>query len=147
MVKKTKLGLEEARKIIEAMLKYAASKKAKPSLVSSLWPGTPCSFAVVDHAGILIYFARMDGAVPLTARMAVNKAYTAIDTGRDTVDEAKVLKEVGRSIRDFCDPRLTSIPGGVLIKSSDGSVLGAVGVSGRLAEEDEELARVGAGAL
>jgi len=146
MVKK-RLGLEEARRAVEAMLKYQASMKPKSGLISSLWPSLPSSFAVVDNAGILIYFVRMDGAAPLTARMAINKAYTAIDTGRDTIDEEKVLKEVGRQITDFCDPRLTSIPGGVLIKAADGSILGAIGASGRLAEEDEELARVGAKTL
>jgi len=107
-------------------------------------PGRPSSVAVVDNAGVLICFSRMDGASPITARMAVNKAYTAIQWQRDTREVQNMMKE-GRDISWFGDPdRQAPVPGGVLIKLSDGSIAGAVGTSGRKADEDEELALVGA---
>jgi glc operon protein GlcG len=129
------ITLKQAKEIIEEMLKYASEKK----------PGRPSSFAIVDGAGILISFARMDGASPLTARMAVNKAYTAIDWKRDT-KEIKEIFFTGEKKRDvawFGDLRHAPIPGGVLLKEKEGTIAGAVGTSGRTAEEDEELARVG----
>lgn len=136
MQQKTSLGVEEGRSIVETILEAARETK----------PGRPSSVAVVDNAGILIYFARMDGASPLTARMAINKAYTAIDTQRDTRDQYERIKD-GRDVAWYGEPRMAPVPGGVLIRSSDGSIAGAVGTSGRTADEDEELALVGAGAL
>ena len=139
-----KLGLKEAKAAVEVMLEYATAKKL-----------ASYSVVVVDNAGVLTYFGRMDGAFPLTARMAINKALTAIDWARDTIDlqklimgekygEPGVMGAAKRDIAWFGDSRAAPIPGGVLIKSSDGSILGAVGTSGGTVEADEELARVGA---
>lgn len=137
MLEKRSLGLDEARPIVESVLEAARTAK----------PGRPMSVGVVDNAGVLICFARMDGASPLTARMAVNKAYTAIQWQRDTREVQNMMKE-GRDISWFGDPdRQAPVPGGVLIRLSDGTIAGAVGTSGRTADEDEELALIGAGAV
>jgi len=134
---KISLGLEEGRSIVEAILEAAQTTK----------PGRPMSAAVVDNAAVLICFSRMDGASPITARMAVNKAYTAIQWQRDTREVQNMMKE-GRDISWFGDPdRQAPVPGGVLIRLSDGTIAGAVGTSGRTADEDEELALIGAGAV
>jgi len=142
------LTLEEAQEIISAMLKYADEK-----------PGRPMSFAVVDEGGALISFARMDRASRLTSRVSVNKAYTAIEFRYDTADiHERLFKGEGkRDVAWFGDPRLAPILGGVLLTKEEdvklkvpgitpGRIVGAVGTSGRTAEEDEELARVGANA-
>jgi uncharacterized protein GlcG (DUF336 family) len=42
--------------------------------------------------------------------------------------------------------RVVPLAGGVLIRNGDGAVIGAVGVSGALPEEDEECAHAGAAA-
>jgi glc operon protein GlcG len=130
------ITLQAAKEILEAMVKFASETK----------PGRPSSFAVVDRAGVLIAFMRMDGASPLTTRMAINKGYTAIDWGRDTkaVRETFFTGEAKRDVAWFGDPRHAPIPGGVLLRIKDNSIVGAVGSSGRTAEEDEELAQVGA---
>ena len=148
MQKIESLGLEEARKIGEAVLE--ASRKTEPQK-------KPMSVAVVDVAGDLIYFARMDGAIPLSAPMAIAKAYTAIQWKRDTIDILNRLKqgkaELGmeRDISWFLEAgKFTPIPGGVLIKTNDGALVCAFGTSGRSALEpmgDEELARIGAKAF
>ncbi len=135
MTEEKTLGLEEARKIVEAILE--ATRKSE---------GRPMAAAVVDIAGDLIYFARMDGAAPVTATMAINKAYTVIRWGRDTIVSHKMIKD-GRDVAWFGDSRLAPIPGGVAIRSRDNTIIGAVGTSGRIALEpmgDEELARIGA---
>ena len=142
------MSLKEAREIIEAMVEFASGDKFE----CLREPGLPFSVAVVDAAGALVSLDRMDGAAPLTARVSINKAYTAIDWRTDT----KVIRErlftgpsplditnINRDMAWFGEPRNAPIPGGVLLRREDGTIAGAVGTSGRTAEEDEELARVG----
>jgi uncharacterized protein GlcG (DUF336 family) len=133
------IGLEEARKVIDAMLEYSTVKK----------PGPPMAHAVVDRAGVLVCFARMDGAPPLVRRMAENKAYTAMIWQLDTRDILGIMKSDPHvSIAYFGEPdRQAVIPGGVPIKASDGSIIGATGSSGRSPDEDEEAALAGAKAF
>jgi glc operon protein GlcG len=129
------ITLKQAKEIIEAMLRFASETK----------PGRPMSVAVVDEAGVLVSFARMDGASSLTARVSFNKAYTAIDWRRDTkeIQELFFTGDKKRDVAWFGEPRHAPIPGGVLLKDKDGTLVGAVGTSGRTADEDEELARFG----
>jgi len=132
-----KLGLKEARAIVDAMLEAAAER------------GLKFAAAVVDAGGDLIYLARMDGASALNARMSYNKAYTATKWQRDT----KVIKErlfdmsLGddrREINWFCDPLYTPVWGGIVLRSKDGTMLGALGESGGTYQEDEEIGQLGA---
>lgn len=127
--------MEDARRGVEAMLKEAAKD-----------PERPMAFAVVDTSGSLVYLARMDGGSGTHTRMATNKAYTCIDTRRDTIESEKILAKAGRDVAMFGEPRYAAIPGGVIIRSKEGYIMGAVGTSGRAASEDEEIARIGASA-
>ena len=132
------IKLQDAKDIIEAMLKYASVTKV----------GRAMAFAIVDSAGALVCFSRMDGASALNSRMAINKAYTAIDWKRDTkeIREKLFTGEGKRDVAWFGEPRLAPIPGGVLLNIGDGTIVGAIGTSGRIADEpggDEELAQVG----
>jgi len=132
-----KLGLEQARVVVEAMLAEAARR------------GLKFAAAVVDAGGDLIHLARMDGASALNARMSVNKAYTATKWQRDT----KVIKErlfamsLGddrREINWFGDPMYTPVWGGIVLRAKDGTMLGALGESGGTPEQDEEIGQLGA---
>ena len=150
MLKERMMGLDikmkDARKVIEAMLEAAVNTPEDPN---NPMAASPMAFVVVDTAGAPVYLVRMDGATTLNARVATNKAYTAIETRRDTIDSGTRLKKTGYEIAMFQggEPRLTYIPGGVLIRSKDGFIVGAIGTSGRAAlgpMGDEELARIGA---
>ena len=44
------------------------------------------------------------------------------------------------ALSDFSGGRLVALPGGVIIRDSDGTILGAVGVSGDASEPDEVCA-------
>ena len=132
-----KLGLEEARAVVEAILRAASEKNLR------------FAAAVVDNGGELIYLARMDGASPLNARMAMNKAYTATKWRQDTKAIKDRLFDMGlgddrRDIAWFGDPRFTAVWGGILLLGEDGTVLGAVGESGGSPAQDEELGQIGA---
>lgn len=133
------LGLKEARIIVDAIIE--ASKKSE---------GRPMAAAVTDRHSHLVYLARMDGASPLTARMAHYKCTTALDCMRDTIEQRKVLDGMNLHYWEFCSPTYTLVPSGCLIKTKDGTVVGAVGTSGRapLAPMgDEELSRIGINAF
>ena len=51
------------------------------------------SVAVVDEAGALLAFARMDGATRLSARTAMDKTQTVILTGKATLDLGREWRE------------------------------------------------------
>jgi uncharacterized protein GlcG (DUF336 family) len=47
------------------------------------------------------------------------------------------LKKEGIEIGYFCDPLLTALPGGSVLKDGSGTVVGAIGVSGLTSAEDQ----------
>ena len=49
-----------------------------------------------------------------------------------------------REISWFCDPMYTPVWGGILLTSSTGTILGALGESGGTAEQDEEIGQIAA---
>ncbi len=98
------------------------------------------SIAIVDDGGALVNFERMEGAMPQTAAVATGKANTASVTGRSTKmweDRAKEL---------FVPLNLVPIQGGLPIMYQNECV-GAVGVAGGLAPDDEKVAQAGLSAL
>ncbi|MFC1893495.1 heme-binding protein [Chloroflexota bacterium] len=140
MYSKQLLSLEDARIVGEAALAKAMENSDRPMAI-----------AVGDATGELVYFVKMDTARPLFPKMAMNKVHTAIHFGRDTTEVGPYLQADGKGVSDFGDPRFTTIPGGVCLKASDGTVLGAIGTSGRYPKIDEitdlEVALAGAQAL
>jgi uncharacterized protein GlcG (DUF336 family) len=132
-----RLGLEEARAIVDAMLAEAAKR------------GLKFSAAVVDAGGDLIHLSRMDGASALNARMSYNKAYTATKWQRDTraIKERLFDMSLGderREVAWFCDPLYTPVWGGIVLRAEDGTMLGALGESGGTYQQDEEIGQIGA---
>ena len=128
------LGLTEARSAIDAILAAAATTEDPPIVV-----------VVTDREGESIAFVRMDGAQYVSRSMAARKAYTSARTGVDSGTYGASMRQAGIDLKDL-DPTFTGFAGGVCLHI-DGAVVGAIGVSGRRAEQDEELARIGAGAL
>jgi uncharacterized protein GlcG (DUF336 family) len=142
MYTKECLGLAEARIAVEAALNEAAKKRDEPVAV-----------AVVDDQGKLVFFARMDGCPPVVVELALMKAYTAAVAMMDTVAFAARDKEWGRELSTYGDDRFTYLQGGLVIWSParpDGGkpvLLGGSGISGRMSDEDEHLARIGLEAM
>lgn len=131
------LSLKEAQRMVDAMVEF--SKKE----------GLNMSVAVVDATDTLVSFASMDDASPLTTRVCINKAHTALELRRDTAEIIERLRTNQKDPYHFLrwgDPRFSPILGGVLVRSSEGALVGAIGTSGAVATMDEEVARVGAAA-
>ena len=103
------------------------------------------SIAVVDDGGHLLGHYRLDGAPPMSARMAPAKARTAA-MGRK---ETKVYEDVINNGRTafLSAPDLEGLLEGGVPILVDGQVAGAVGVSGVKSVEDAQIAKAGIAAV
>ena len=99
--------------------------------------------AILDDGGHLLHLARMDGATPANARIALEKGRTAAETRRST---ANWQERVAKRTELLRMPGVTPVQGGVPIVV-DGTCVGGVGVSGVQSHEDEQIAAAGINAL
>jgi len=101
--------------------------------------------AVVDDGGHPVALARLDGAQISSVDTAVNKARAAVAWKRPT----RLLEESvnnGRTAFLSIAQGMAILQGGVPIEI-DGAIVGAVGVSGVKASDDELVALAGVNAL
>lgn len=131
-----RLTLAGARAILAA-----AEKKAREINV-------PMNIAVVDDAGHLLVFARMDGVKLSSIEVALTKAIAAAlrrtPSGPSPANDPSVLLSLGLSLAT--DGKLTCIRGGLPL-FVDGQCVGGIGISGGTEEEDLEVAQAGVAAL
>jgi uncharacterized protein GlcG (DUF336 family) len=134
---------------LQQTLTYAGARTAVDAAAARAQAlGVPTNIAVVDLSGGLLAFARLDGAPLLSGSIAQDKAYTvAAFNGVPThawfgLIEAEPALRQGIVHRD----RLVIFGGGVPV-TVNGSLVGAVGVSGGTAEQDREIAEAGASAV
>ena len=102
--------------------------------------------AIVDPHGELVAFLRTDGCPLASINNAMHKAFTAAREGMASQLLGERAREEGFPITNFGDLRYTGWGGGVPIEIN-GTVVGAVGVSGLPEADDIELARLGVAAL
>jgi uncharacterized protein GlcG (DUF336 family) len=124
----SELGLAQAQKLVEKALDTASTRFKKPICIS-----------IVDHAGFLLAFARQDGAPFRSIQISEGKAYSAARMGVTTQAFFERCKREEIRPIDFCDAKLTSLPGGAPLKNSAGKLIGAAGVSGLTSTEDQEI--------
>ncbi len=134
MLQQLSLGLEEAQRAIAAVFEQAKKD------------GRAVAVAVADNHGELIACARMDGAHGRVLRHAIRKAYTAGVMGRDTLAFKKDMEEAGRTLSDYGDSSLTTLQGGLVVKSGN-QVVGAIAAGGSPRQRDVEMAEIGLKAL
>jgi glc operon protein GlcG len=134
---------------LQQTLTYAGARVAVDAAAARAQAlGVPVNIAVVDLAGGLLAFARLDGAPLLSGSIAQDKAYTvAAFNGVPThawfgLIEAEPALREGIVHRD----RLVIFGGGVPV-TVDNNLVGAVGVSGGTAEQDRQIAEAGADAV
>lgn len=137
MYSKSILSLDQTQKAMQAMIQKATQE-----------PDRPVAMAIVDDAGNLVSYAKMDKCRPNPQAFAIRKAYTSAMSGVNSADYAERLKSQGRTVSDFGNPNLVSAQGAaVILDPAGGAVLGAIGVSGLSSQEDEDLAKLGVQAL
>ena len=130
------LNLETAEKIV------AVAKNKAAEL------GTRMDIAVVDAGGNLKTFARMDGAWLGSIDIAIRKARTARSFDMNTGEIGKLSQPGGPLFGiEHSNGGLITFPGGIPLKSNDGKIVGAIGVSGSTVEDDHAVAAAGADAV
>jgi len=109
---------------------------------------TKMNISVVDAGSNLVAFARMDGAWIGSVDISFKKAKTAAWFTMDTAALSPLIQP-GQSLYNIehSNGGLITFPGGVIIKNEAGEVIGAIGVSGSLVENDHAVAVAGANAV
>jgi glc operon protein GlcG len=100
--------------------------------------------AVVDTHGELLAMLRTDGCRLSCIDVAINKAYTAAREQCPSKALGDAAKREGFPVTNFGELRYVTWGGGIPITTSDGEVVGAVGVSGLTEGEDTALAEMAA---
>ncbi len=130
------ITLNDAKNIIAAAEKKAAEI------------GQPMNIAAVDAGRNLVAHERMDGAWIGSIDISIKKAFTSRAFDIATKDLAKHAQPGGQffGIHASNDGSIMIFAGGIPLKR-DGQVVGAIGVSGGMGEQDQAIAEAGAAAL
>ena len=128
------ISLDQARKVIAAA--EVEAKKNK-------WP---VAIAVVDGAGFLVAFARLDNTQLGSVEVALQKAKTSALFRRPTKVFEDGLAAGGGNLKLLKLPGALPVEGGIPILLN-GKVIGAIGVSGVKSTEDAQIATAGLSAL
>lgn len=133
---------------VEATLK----DRAAWAILQAAWQkalelGIAVNIAVADHAAHIKASMRMDAAPLLSYDIAVNKAYTAAAFGLPTEEWYAMISGDPALLHGIVHtPRLVIFGGGLPLQVN-GSLVGAIGVSGGTSEQDAACAQAGAQAL
>jgi uncharacterized protein GlcG (DUF336 family) len=129
------ITLEQANRIIETIIKRGAELECRP-----------LSVIVVEPGCVVKAFQKEDGSSMVRFEMAFGKAYASLALGRSSTLVRIRNEEKPAFIRyllSATDNKIFPEGGGMLIRASNGEVVGAVGVTGDTEEKDEELAAFG----
>jgi uncharacterized protein GlcG (DUF336 family) len=129
------ITLDQAERIIDAVLKRGAELNLRPLSVIVVEPG--CKVKA---------FKKEDGASMIRFEMAFGKAYAALAMGRSSklvrvrAAERPIFMKY---ILSATDDQIFPEGGGLQIRDAAGEVIGAVGVTGDTEDKDEEVAAHG----
>lgn len=111
--------------------------------------GKPVTLCVLNVGGIALGLERIGDPGTFTSIVADGKANAAVTMGRDSSQLAAMAERAPAIVNAMITRtggRFVAVAGGVLIQRG-GETVGAIGVSGATAEEDEQIAKAGAAAL
>jgi uncharacterized protein GlcG (DUF336 family) len=127
------IGLAASRPLVAAALAHAAAN------------GWTVAAAVVDAAGDLVCFERMDGTQVASIQVALDKARCAVRYKRPTKEWEDAVAGGRNAVLGL--PGVLPIEGGLLLLDGGGAIVGAVGVSGALAPQDSRCAEAAVAAF
>ena len=131
-----RLTSEMADRMIEAAATKAEALNIKVNI------------AVLDAGAHLKAFRRMDGAALGAIDLAIRKAKTAALFQMNSEDIWQFVKPGAPAEgMQFSNGILVTFAGGVLLRSPDREILGALGVSGGTVVQDGEIVAAGAAAM
>ena len=114
---------------------------ARAEAVANHWAVT---IAIVDDGGHPLALERLDGAAPVSAYIATEKARTSAMGKRASGDYEEMIR-AGRNA--FLSAPMTAMLEGGVPVVIEGQVIGAVGVSGVKSDQDAQVARAGIASL
>jgi len=125
------VNLDTARKIAAA----AAVEAGKNNLKMAI--------AIVDTAGDLVYFEKMDGTQVASVNIAQDKARSSVRFKRPTKAMQDVLAGGGAGVRFLALQGAVPVEGGIPLVMN-GQIVGAIGASGGTSDQDGQVAKAGA---
>lgn len=131
----TSLTLEKANQIIGTAINKARELNMAPLTV-----------VVLDAAGHLKAMQREDGASMIRQQIATAKAWGAVSMGvssRSLAGVAIQRPDFMKALIGLADGKVMPVPGGVLIRDEDNNLIGAIGISGDVSDQDERCAIAG----
>jgi uncharacterized protein GlcG (DUF336 family) len=126
------LTLAQASVIVDKALEHGRAHKFKPLTV-----------AVLDAGGFLVAFKREDNSSLLRFEIATGKAWGCLGMGfggREFARRVAAAPHFIQALTAASGGRVVPVPGGVLIRDADGKIIGSVGISGDISENDEACA-------
>ena len=127
------INLDVAKKMADACESYRSKKN---------W--NPINIAIVDSGADLVLFRRQNNSFLLSIDIAIAKANSSagIPVPTRTIQDIVYGKDgkPGRVPGLAHSKNIVAFPGGLPIKTKNGILLGAIGVSGATGDEDEQCA-------
>jgi|SRR5690625_3589563 len=130
------ISLQHAQTVVDAAIRRAEELDLQMNV------------AVVDSGANLRAFNRMDGAWLGSIDTSIKKARTARYFDMET-GELSPMVQPGKPLYhlEFSNDGLITFPGGIPLKLDDGTVIGAIGVSGSTVDNDQIVAEAGVAAF
>ncbi|MEP7042901.1 MAG: heme-binding protein [Dokdonella sp.] len=108
----------------------------------------PMNIAVLDSGGFIKSFTRMDGAFLASIDVAMKKAKTAVLFDANSEAAWEFCKPGGPAPGlELTNDVLVIFAGGIPLRTRDGELLGAIGISGGAVAQDVEVAQAAAAAF
>ncbi len=124
-------------------LKVALNLTAQALSAGRQINASPLTVAVLDAGGHLLALQREDGASLLRPNIAIGKAWGAIALGKGSrllALDAQQRPAFFAALNGMGQGDVVPAPGGVLIRDDQGTVIGAIGISGDTSDIDEQCA-------
>jgi uncharacterized protein GlcG (DUF336 family) len=125
------LDFDTARRLADEVLAEGVRRRTAPLTV-----------AVLDAGGHQVVLYRQTGAGIVRPQIANGKAWGALGLGfssRGIASAAARFPGFFEALAVASEGRVIPAPGGILLRDADGTIVGAVGVSGDSSDVDEAL--------
>ena len=123
-----------------------AKKAAAAAIAEARKNNFTMAIAVVDTAGYLVYFEKMDGTQTGSVNVAMEKARSAALFKRPTKSFQDTVAQGGVGLRMLGLPGAVPVDGGIPLMEG-GKIVGAIGASGGTSDQDAQCAQAGVNVL
>ena len=106
----------------------------------------PLTVVILDAGGHIKVIKRDDGSSLLRSDIAMGKAWGVLGMGfggREIARRAAKMPAFFNALSDLSGGKMVPVPGGVLIRSASGEIIGSIGISGDTSDNDETCAVYG----